>query len=73
MLEVKKADYIGGYSLELLFNNGVKKVVDLGPYLQGKIFEPLKDYEYFKKYRINFNTIEWENGADFAPEFLITV
>ena len=38
MLEVKNVEYIGGYSLELLFNNWVKKVVDLGPYLQGKIF-----------------------------------
>ena len=30
----------------------------------------MKDISNFKKFSIRFNTIEWENGADFAPEFL---
>ena len=30
----------------------------------------LKDKECFKKFHISANTVEWENGADFAPEFL---
>ena len=70
MLEVKEAKYLTGYSLELVFNNGVKKVVDLSNSLNGQIFTPLKDIQFFKQFRINFNTIEWENGADFAPEYL---
>jgi hypothetical protein len=24
----------------------------------------------FKRFSVKFNTIEWENGADFAPEYL---
>lgn len=70
MLEIKEAKYISGYSLELVFNNGIKKVVDLSNSLNGHVFAPLKDLNFFKNFKINFNTIEWENGADFAPEYL---
>jgi hypothetical protein len=38
--------------------------------LWGEIFIPLKNIDYFKKFKLNPFTIEWENGADFAPEFL---
>ena len=27
----------------------------------------------FKRFTIKFNTIEWENGADFAPEYLYEI
>lgn len=57
----------------LSFNNNEQKIVDLKDKLNGEIFEPLKDVEFFKKFKINFNTIEWENGADFAPEFLYQI
>ena len=28
-------------------------------------------YSYIKTFIIKYNTIEWSNGADFAPEFLL--
>jgi hypothetical protein len=36
------------------------------------VFEPLRDVQFFSKVRLNQDTgtIEWPNGADFAPEFL---
>ena len=69
-LEVTHAEYLEGYKLRLTFNNGVTKVVDLYSSLAGEVFAPLKDIEYFKRFSIKFNTVEWENGADFAPEYL---
>ncbi len=72
-LEIVKAEYLDGYRLSLLFNNGVRRVVDLSNSLKGSVFAPLKDISYFKKFSIKFNTVEWENGADFAPEYLYEI
>ena len=69
-IEVIEATYLDGYRVKLLFNNGETRIVDLSQSLNGVVFAPLKDIEYFKKFSIKFNTIEWENGADFAPEYL---
>ncbi len=70
MLKVKDVDYCGGYVLELLFNNGERKTVDLLPFLKGEVFGELRDPDKFIQYGLNRITIEWANGADFAPEFL---
>ena len=72
-LEVIEAEYIRGYLVKVKFNNGEIKLVDLENSLQGPVFEPLKDINYFRRFTIHFNTIEWQNGADFAPEYLFQV
>ena len=71
-LHVVEAKYLEDYKLRLKFNDGVIKDIDLKNELYGEIFEPLRNIEMFKKVKVNkdTNTIEWENGADFAPEFL---
>ena len=70
-LEVLDAKYLGDYRINLIFNTGESKIVDLSGELIGKVFEPLKDKSYFQSFKIKYNTIEWSNGADFAPEFLL--
>lgn len=72
-LEVLSAKYLGDYKINLLFNNGESKTVDLCNQLNGKVFEPLKDIAYFQSFAVKFNTIEWSNGADFAPEYLYEI
>lgn len=72
-LEVIKAEYLEGYRIRLWFNNQTCKVVDLSDSLKGEVFQPLHDLETFKCFSIKFNTIEWENGADFAPEYLYEI
>ena len=49
------------------------KVVDLRSSLKGIVFEPLKDLDLFKRFSVKYNTVEWENGADFAPEYLLSL
>ncbi|MDR0811603.1 MAG: DUF2442 domain-containing protein [Paludibacter sp.] len=72
-LEVLKARYLDKYRLLLTFNNGICKIVDLQNELNGEIFEPLKQSDYFKNFTIKYNTVEWKNGADFAPEYLYQI
>ena len=72
-IEVTKAEYLDGYRVKLLFNNGEMIIADLSQWLNGAVFAPLKDLEFFKRFTIKFNTIEWENGADFAPESLYEI
>ncbi|GHT03464.1 hypothetical protein AGMMS49525_08580 [Bacteroidia bacterium] len=64
------AKYVNGYKIALTFNDGVKKTVDLTPHLYGEVFEPLKDINNFKNFYLSDWSVEWENGADMAPEFL---
>lgn len=71
LIWITKANYLNEYKIELEFNNLKKGVVNLKPYLDKKIYEPLKNLSTFKKFQLNSWTIEWENGADFSPEFLL--
>lgn len=72
---VTNVAYLGGYKLKLRFDDDSVKVVDLEPHLDGPIFEPLKDPDYFCKVTLNpeIDTIVWPNNADFAPEFLYEI
>ena len=72
-LEVVKAEYLMDYKIKLWFNDNVVKVVDLSNSLNGEAFTHLRNIDDFKRFTIKFNTIEWKNGADFAPEFLYEI
>jgi hypothetical protein len=56
--------------VHLWFNDGTHGEVDLSSHLEGPIFEPLRDVNFFKRFRLEGHTLAWENGADFAPEYL---
>ena len=72
ILRVREAEVCGPHSLRLAFNDGTSKQVDVGPLLEGPIFEPLRDPHYFSSVTVDpvCGTVVWPNGADFAPEAL---
>jgi len=75
MKRVVEAEYLKEYKILITFNNGIKKIVDLEKDLWGAMFEPLKDKNIFKQFRVdkNIHTIVWANGADFSPDCLYEI
>lgn len=72
---VKNVEYVSDYKLKLTFENNIVKLVDLESHLDGEVFEPLTNIDYFKTVKVNsdIDTIVWENEADFSPDFLYEV
>jgi hypothetical protein len=69
-MHVVEARYTRDYRVWLRFNDGACGEVDLYEELEGPVFGPLRDVELFKRFTLKGRTLSWENGADFAPEFL---
>ncbi|MEK6407508.1 MAG: DUF2442 domain-containing protein [Acidobacteriota bacterium] len=67
---VIEAEYRGGYLIKLTFNDGVEETIDFAQWLDGPVFEPLKDAGYFQRFFLEGGTVAWPNGADIAPETL---
>ncbi|MCA9247205.1 MAG: DUF2442 domain-containing protein [Planctomycetales bacterium] len=70
MLHVIRAQHVDEYRVHVWFNDGTDGEIDLAGKLSGPIFAPLRDVDYFQQFRLEGHTLAWENGADFAPEYL---
>lgn len=72
MHTVKNVEYLDGYKLRLLFNDGKIKVIDFENRLKNaeNMFVPLKNIDYFKKVKSDGTTLVWQNGLDLCPDVL---
>ena len=72
MLHIKTAKYLSDYVLWLAFDDGSEWQVDLADVLDGPVFLPFKDINFFSKVAVDpeLETVVWPNDADLAPEFL---
>jgi len=70
--DVIHVQVVGPTSLIVMFDDGTRRRVNLGPLLRGPVFEPLHSPAYFRKARASraAGTVVWPNGADIAPETL---
>jgi len=67
---VIRAEYRNRFRIHLTFNDNLEETIDFRPWLEGPVFEPLKDLNYFQRFFVEGGTVVWPNGADIAPETL---
>ena len=73
MVRIASVRVLQGHRVRLTFTDGSEKDIDLAPYLNGPVFEPLlRDPEAFRAVCIDeeLGTIVWPNGADIDPDVL---
>ena len=54
---VVRAEYRGGFRIQLTFSDGSDATIDFGQWLDGPIFEPLKDPSYFRRFLLT--AVRW--------------
>jgi hypothetical protein len=70
---VSRAEYRGSFRIRVTFSDGSQNTIDFEEWLEGPMFDPLKDRANFERFFVDGGTIVWPNGADIAPETLYEV
>ena len=73
MVWVIKAELKEAYKIFVEFNDGLSGIIDFYDMLKSdhrQIIRELLDFEVFKTVKTDLDTICWDNGVDFAPEYL---
>jgi len=67
VIDVKTCD---DYTLELVFENGEKKIFDMKPLFDKKPFTKMRNSALFFKASVQYGTVVWPGNIDIAPETL---
>jgi Protein of unknown function (DUF2442) len=72
MPRLVEARYLRDHVVWLRWSDGREGEVDLAGELDGPVFQPLRDENFFRSFVLSpeLHTLVWANGADLAPEFL---
>lgn len=73
MVDITNVRVLSRYVVELSFDDGAKKVIDLEDWLLGPAFKAVRDdYAMFRAVTVNpeSGTLEFSNGADISPTAL---
>jgi len=71
LIKVTAIEACVDYKLKLIFNDGVKKVVDFTPLLDLPCYKPLMDTNIFFNVSLEHGVPIWQSGEiDISPEFL---
>ena len=70
LARVTEARYVRDHVLWLKFDDGLEGEVDLGDGIWGEVLAPLRDPGEFARAAVQYGTVVWPSGADWAPEDL---
>jgi len=67
---VKAVHPLDDYRLDILFENGERRVFDMKPYLQRGVFVRLQNRAVFQAARVVAGSVEWPGGLDLSYDTL---
>ncbi|GHT92458.1 hypothetical protein FACS1894140_4530 [Spirochaetia bacterium] len=76
MVWVVKAELKDAYKVSVEFNDGTSGIIDFKEKLSNdhrQIIKDLLDLDKFRTVKVDLDTLCWDNGVDFAPEYLYEI
>ncbi len=73
ILTITAAEYLHDYKLRLTFSNGEVKICDFLPLSKDGICRKLASLDYFRNFKLDPFTVDWNNEIGFAPEYLYQI
>jgi len=73
MVWLVKAKIMEDYKIFMEFNDGTNGIIDFKDKLANdhrQIIRDLLDFEKFKTVKVKMDTLCWDNGVDFAQDYL---
>lgn len=67
---LKEAIAKENYKIELIYENGEKRVYDFSADLEHPFYQELNEVERFLKLRVVQGELLWDSGQDFCPHTL---
>lgn len=64
VLKIESAEYLGNYSIKLLFNDGVSRIIDFKPFLTSTSHPAIGKYldkTLFSKFEIIHGNLNWND------------
>jgi hypothetical protein len=72
LVRIAKVRPLSGFEVELTLTTGDVICRDLRPFLDGPVFDSIRDDErQFRALQVEDGTLVWPNGADLCPDVLI--
>ena len=73
MHQIKDARHVGGYRLEIMYEDGKATTIDFTRYLDDEAFALLRELKRFTDFKVDrqYGTIVWDKVADFYPDALM--
>ena len=70
--QIESFEQTGTYTLRIRFNDGLIRLIDFKPILEGELFGVLSDPSIFAQVSLDpeVHTLVWPSGADFDPAIL---
>lgn len=66
----KEVKPLENYNLQIVFDNGEKRIYDMSNLLEMPFYQKLKNKSIFNTVRVSDITLEWVTGQDICPDEL---